>query len=228
MLRRWRPVGSGVGVDRITAFSDGVIAIAITLLVLQLNLPSIPNDRVTAELPHVLRDLLPKMGSYALSFFLIGMFWAVHHRLFSFIRRYDARLVQMNLLFLFCISFLPFTTELNGAYGSDALGFTVYAVNLAATGLTITALWVYATWRHRHVDPALDDRLILFITLRGLIIPITAALGVAIAWLGFVNANYVWFALAIFPRILHTFFQPEQEEADRATFDPAPPAPPDT
>src|SRR3954452_13840619 len=86
-------VGRGVGTERITAFSDGVYAIAITLLVLDLRLPELPHTATAEELTAALIGLSPKLYAYALSFVVIGFLWITPHRLFAFIRRYDSTLL---------------------------------------------------------------------------------------------------------------------------------------
>jgi uncharacterized membrane protein len=94
-------------VARIAAFSDGVFAIAITLLALQLEIPF--GDRV--DVWAGLRDLWPSFLSFAISFAVIGAYWIAHHRLFSLVERYDRRLLWLNLLALFFIVLMPFTTR---------------------------------------------------------------------------------------------------------------------
>jgi uncharacterized membrane protein len=194
MLRRWRPGDTGTRLDRITAFTDGVFAVAITLLVLDLKVPAIPSGRVGAALPGALRDLLPNFFSYTLSFVVIALYWMSHHRIFAFIIRYDRTLVRLNLLFLFAMSLIPFTTSLDSAYGSQRLAFVVYAANLAATGFLLTLLWWYATARHRLVGADLHPRTVWYQTLRALVVPVTALIGIGISLFSPNDANYGWFA----------------------------------
>src|SRR3954471_24131831 len=87
----------GNGIERIAAFSDGVFAIAITLLVLNLKIPSLPADASSTALWSELLDDLPNLQAYVLSFLVIGLFWMTHHRVFTYIRRYDTTLVCLNL-----------------------------------------------------------------------------------------------------------------------------------
>ena len=100
-------------VARIAAFSDGVYAIAITLLALQLEIPFGDDVDVWRELGR----LWPEFLSLAISFAVIGVYWVAHHRLFSYIERYDGRLIWLNLLTLFFIVIMPFTTSLVGEHG---------------------------------------------------------------------------------------------------------------
>ena len=113
--------------DRVGAFSDGVFAIAITLLVLNLEVPDVP----AGDLGHALRDLDGDITAYFIGFAVMGRFWYAHHRLFSAIVRTDARLIVVNLLLLSLIALMPFTTALLGGY-DEALVVAIYALNVAA------------------------------------------------------------------------------------------------
>ena len=107
--------------DRIVNLSDGVFAIAITLLVLDIRAPDIPQNMVSSQLPGALLSLWPKYLSYVLSFVGISAFWLIHHSIFRPIRSYDRILLYLNLLFLMVVAFLPFPTSLLGEYGDRHL-----------------------------------------------------------------------------------------------------------
>jgi uncharacterized membrane protein len=128
------------GVERLMAFSDGVFAIAITLLVLPLAEVDLRDNHVTEDLI----DVVPSFLTFALSFAVIGRFWFLHHRGFSDIIRTDGTLLVLNLLFLFWVALLPFPTAVLGRYGDTTAGVVLYAVSIIATGLSSAALWWYA------------------------------------------------------------------------------------
>jgi uncharacterized membrane protein len=122
---------------RIVAFSDGVFAIAITLLVLNLSVPEhIPGD----DLTDVLWDQRQDLFAYALSFAVIGRFWVVHHRFFSEITGFDGRLLALNLFYLAWIVLIPFSSQVLGDHGGDTAAIILYATNLA--GVVIVGLWL--------------------------------------------------------------------------------------
>ena len=164
--------GRGNGTGRITAFSDGVFAIAITLLVLNLRLPTLPRDAPPEALLAALMADLPNVQAYVLSFLVVGLFWITHHRVFSYIRRYDTVLVWLNLLLLLFVSVLPFPTAMLGRYGG-ALPVRIYAGTVAAVSLFQVAIWCYATRQRRLVDPDLPPTLVRYATLRGLCTPLS-------------------------------------------------------
>jgi len=104
--------------DRIVNLSDGIFAIAITLLVLDIRVPTIPENLVASELPGELLSLWPRYLGYFLSFVSISVFWMIHHAIFRPIRAYDRTLLYLNFLFLMVVAFVPFPTALLGEYGN--------------------------------------------------------------------------------------------------------------
>jgi uncharacterized membrane protein len=133
--------------NRILALSDGVFAIALTLLVLNIEVPEIPEDLVAEELPGTLLDLWPKFLSYLLSFVVIIFYWMAHHSIFGLIKDHDWALVWLNSLFLMCVAFLPFPTALLGGYGYQQLVVVIYAGSLAITRLLLSLVWWYVSGR---------------------------------------------------------------------------------
>jgi uncharacterized membrane protein len=146
--------------QRLVFFSDAVTAIAITLLAIDLRVPEIAVSAAAAELPRSLSQLGPRFLSFVISFAVIGTYWRSHHRYFQYIKRYDGRLMLLNMVFLFCIVLMPFVAGLFGQYYYLPLGLSVYAAAVAAIGLSVGGLWWYASWGHRLVDEDLDEQFI--------------------------------------------------------------------
>ncbi len=124
-----------MGKDRVEAFSDGVLAVAITLLVLDLRV----ND--TAPLGGQLRHELPLFAAFVVSFFIIGVIWVNHHALLSLAARVDRQLVFYNLLLLMWVTTIPFTTSVLATnllkHGSDAR-YAVLLYGLSAEGMAVS------------------------------------------------------------------------------------------
>ncbi len=121
--------------SRIVAFSDGVFAIAITLLVLNLGVPEhTPGDDLNGVLWGQRQDIL----AYALSFAIIGRFWIVHHRFFGSVVGFDSRLLGLNLFYLGWIAFFPFSAQVFGDHAGDTAAIILYALNLA--GITLVGM----------------------------------------------------------------------------------------
>lgn len=188
--------------DRIVTFSDGVFAIAITLLVLNIETPEIPANLVAEELPGRLLDLWPKFLSYVISFLVILTYWIAHHSIFSTIRGYDRNLIWLNSLFLMCVAFLPFPASLFGEYGEQPLVVAIYAGSLAITRLLLTAVWWYASSGRRLVDRDLDANMIKAYRLRGLAIPLIFLLSICISFFSVSAAVYSWVLLMVVDFVL--------------------------
>jgi uncharacterized membrane protein len=130
---------AGVEFSRIVAFSDGVFAIAITLLVLALDVPEHAND-----LTRVLENQEGDLFAYALSFAVLGRWWLGHHRFFGSLERFDGPLMGLNLFYLAWIALVPFSSEVLGDYGDETAGVVLYAANMAGVALAFSAQLVYA------------------------------------------------------------------------------------
>src|SRR6516162_4077891 len=170
-----------LGRNRIEALTDGVFAVAMTLLVLDIKVPELQQPLATAELPLKLLALWPKFLSYAISFVILGVYWVGHHLQLSFIRTADRPLLWINIFFLLWVALVPFSTALLSEYTKHRLAIAVYGGNLIAIGLTLALHWWYATSRRRHVDPDVDPGLVRTAMLRVLMGPLLYLLGIAIS-----------------------------------------------
>jgi uncharacterized membrane protein len=153
---------------RLEAFSDGVIAIAITLLVLEIRVPHI-EDASPGALWQALRDLWPNYVGYIISFAIIGIMWANHHTIFRYIVRTDHYLILTNLLFLFFLATIPFPTALMAEYlghPAERVGIIVYCGWFVLTALSYNLLWHYAAGGSRLIDPEADPAAVRTITSR--------------------------------------------------------------
>lgn len=133
-----------LNVDRIGTFSDSVFAVAITLLVLNIHLPKIPVGLADKTLASKLGALWPNYEAFVLSFVIIGIYWILHHLMFRYVERYNGLFLWLNLFFLMCIVFMPFTASLISEYGDTAAATIVYAANLAVASLLMTVIWWYS------------------------------------------------------------------------------------
>lgn len=134
--------------NRLEAFSDGVFAVAITLLILDVR-PT-PGNTTTLE---ALRNALPQMLSFLLSFVIVGVYWVAHHSMLHFVRAVDRRLLWLNLLLLLVIVFIPYPASLLGQHPGDPLAVMIYGVNLVLVNGFGTVLWLYATSKEAFVVP---------------------------------------------------------------------------
>jgi uncharacterized membrane protein len=155
---------AGVETGRLETFSDGVFAIAITLLVLLFDVPDVSEGR---SLGHVLARQWPSYASYAVSFITIGIIWVNHHTLFRHIVRVDRVFLFINVLFLMCVAFLPYPTAVIARYvrSDDATAAAVmYGLSLTATAICFNVLWQYAARGYRLLAADADRREVAGIT----------------------------------------------------------------
>jgi uncharacterized membrane protein len=135
-----------VATNRLEAFSDGVFAIAITLLVLELKVPTGP------DLWHELKDEWPSFAAFAVSFWVIGIIWVNHHGVLDHLARADRGVLYLNLLLLFTVVFIPFPTALIAEHlksgENEEVAAAVYSSAFLAMGLSYSLLWTYII-RHR-------------------------------------------------------------------------------
>src|SRR5215467_13503516 len=174
--------------DRVLFFSDAVMAIAITLLVVDLRVPDFVRDA-----SHQLGADKHKILSFGISFVVIGLFWVGHHHLFRYITAIDRRLILLNLLFLGTIVFLPYPTALlSAAQGEQAVSTAFYAACVAATGLAELVIWLYAMRAGGLVQASVSPARRRYETTRLLPVPVLFALSIPLAFAVPVAAQLSW------------------------------------
>jgi uncharacterized membrane protein len=159
--------------QRLEAFSDGVFAIAITLLVLDMRVPNAPAASQEASifrLGTALLSLWPAYLAYAFSFLMIGIFWVSHHYVFTLYKRTDQAFLLFNVLFLMLISFLPFPTYVLARWVMDPqqrrVAVFMYTLALFLPAFAWLLTWLYASRNHRLIDRRLDPDFISYLTRR--------------------------------------------------------------
>jgi TMEM175 potassium channel family protein len=189
------------GVDRLLALSDGVVAIAIILLVLQLNVPSprLIDPDSASELATQLGKGADQLVSYVISFFVIAQFWLVHHRVFGRITGQQEGLAWWNFAFLFTITIMPFTSDLLGKFSANPLAIDIFAVNLRLAALTTQLTVIYG--RRNDLVAAETAQEKRADQLRAAASVFVIVLSIGIAWVNPSAAKYCWLLLAVAPRI---------------------------
>jgi uncharacterized membrane protein len=162
--------GDDISKGRIETLTDGIFAIVMTILVLELVLPHIPQSEVYKELPKHLLELWPVFLSYVTSFIILGFFWMGHDKQFHYIKRVNGTLLWISIFYLMFIALIPFSTILIGEYGDQQISVLIYGVNLTIASSLNYMHWRYATINHRLVDSDLDPILIRLVARRYLIV----------------------------------------------------------
>jgi uncharacterized membrane protein len=178
--------------SRVVAFSDGVMAVAITLLVLNLEVPEVTGE----DLEDALADLVPSLGAYLLAFALIGRFWVLHHNLFERLRGFDATIMALNLLFLALIALLPFSTDLYDQYTDEGLAAAVLGATLGLAAVLNWAMTAYALRRdfvHQRHRAATEP----FARPAGLVLAAAFILSVPLAFVNVHIAEALWISTIV-------------------------------
>jgi len=192
-------------VERIGALSDGLFAIAMTLIVLEIRVPPLDAHATDGQLAAALGDLAPRFVTYLLSFLTLGIFWNGQQTQLSYVERGNRDLAWLELLFLAIIALFPFTTSLLADHIDLRLALALYWLNIFLAGAALYAIWEYVERSGLTRDgtaPAVGAairrrigiaQLLYFV---GLVIALLVGTYPAIAWIVLVQLNY-----AIAPRI---------------------------
>jgi len=191
--RAKRREGNEIEFARIVAFSDGVFAIAITLLVLAISVPDHLQDE---QLVDALWGQRADFLAYALSFAVIGRFWLVHHRFFGEVTAFNGRLLALNIFYLAWIALIPFSSEVLGDHGGEAAAIVLYAANLS--GVVLTGLWMQAS-AHGAGLTAIDAATHRELRYRSLYIAAVFLASIPVALVAPGIAPFMWLALFFDP-----------------------------
>jgi uncharacterized membrane protein len=129
---------------RTLTFTDGLFAIAMTLLVVAIAVPNIADEDSISDLADALNDLTPNFISFFISFAVIGRYWLAHHQSISLLEAMDQGYIRLNLVYLAFIAFLPFPTALLGEYFSNPLSIVIYAINVGIVSAMEVLLFRHA------------------------------------------------------------------------------------
>lgn len=187
--------------NRLEGFSDGVFAIAITLLAIEIKIP-----HSAVDVGHALLDLWPSYLAYALSFIVLGNIWINHHAMFKQIVRVDQPFLIINIIFLMFVAFLPFTTAVLGQALHDGIDQSIvtafYGGILAVIGVIVNIKWQYAAHKHQLLSKNISEHEAKLYGYRLLVGPLAYGVATLIALIA------PWLALIIYVLINVFFFWP--------------------
>ncbi|CAB1082708.1 hypothetical protein D1AOALGA4SA_10312 [Olavius algarvensis Delta 1 endosymbiont] len=190
--------GGELSLDRLMAFSDGVIAIAITILVLGIDIPadhSFSDQGLFKFLARIRHDVIV----YAASFWIIGAFWVQHHAVFAYFRYCDRWLLWLNTLFLFSTTLIPFLAKLKSIYKLEPKVVLLFGAGFVLTGLSLLAIWRYAVARSElHQFAPIDPAVVRSMTRRILLTPVVSAAAVGLSFINVHLGTYAFLTLPLF------------------------------
>jgi uncharacterized membrane protein len=218
------------GTERLIMLSDGIFAIAMTLLVLDIKLPDelIQRERDASNGidPALFQSYLPVLFwltvFYGLTFFVIANYWRAQRRLMHLVERVDGRFLSLTLLFLGLIVLFPAAISLQSNFGGHhAQATIIYVLLLAACGFSMQALWAYAIWNHRLVNIDIGRTTLIFRSLNQLVFPVYICLTLL---LFFVPAIWntpplvflAWVALPFLERLFRLVYERQMRRTQEA------------
>ena len=197
---------AGGSVERLAAISDGIFAVGMTLLVLELKVPAHDGIHTEAELRAALAELAPRLLFYVMSFLTLGIFWVGQQTQLNHLARSDRNLSWLHLAFLFAVTMMPFSTSLMGEFLHFRTALLLYWFNILVLGALLLACWRYAT-SHALLKPDLPATTTGHVERRILIAQALYALGAALCVfgtlysIGFILLVQVNYALGLIRRI---------------------------
>lgn len=147
---------------RVETLVDGVLAIALTLLVLELSVNTHVLESISSGNLYAISG---ELIGYVLGFLVIGIYWVIHHFMFHFIKRSDGVIVWLTILFLIFAALVPLATKVNNTFEYQSqFGTLFYTATTVISILLLLVTWIYATRGYRLIDKNLDKRTIMFVT----------------------------------------------------------------
>ena len=191
-------VRSGIPKTRLESFSDGVVAIVITLLVLEIRVPQVTVDHGEAALMVAIGQELPKLISYFVSFLILAVWWVVHHQFFRSIHTIDRTVIWFNNVFLMWLCLIPFPTALIGEYPSTRTAACLYGAVTTLAAATFFGMRWYASVQAHLFDPDIPQAIIDRLLKRSFMAPLFHGIGTAIAVIAPSIALAIYAVLALY------------------------------
>ncbi len=200
--------------ERMLLFSDAVFAIAITLLVLEIKIPAKEELKTGVSDKALLQELgklILKFIGFLVSFMMVGLYWTVHHRMFGFVTSYSRKLLVLNLVFLFFVALMPFSSGFYMEYAGEEfywqqlkVPMTFYVLNFCCIGLMNFFMWLYVTNpKNKLAEPPMEPLIATQARARSLVIPVIFFLMLPVAYLtNVIFAAYIPMLIPVVLRIM--------------------------
>ncbi len=182
--------------DRIKGLSDGTIAIALTLLVLAIDIPE--NHDFTQEgLTLFLKKLEPSFVAYFSSFVLIAIYWMQQHSIFRFLKYSNRTFEWINIIFLFAITLAPFMSKIKTLYRYDANIVMMFAITNIFAGLVLFGMWQYVLAHPEMHDGTITSRMKTNMKIRTLLVPFISLIAIPLAFINVHVGTYIFSSVPI-------------------------------
>ena len=178
---------------RLLTLADGIFAIAMTLLVLDLRLPDTPVGDLAARL----KSLFPRFGTFVVSFVVLGVFWFAHHQTFHFVVRVNRTLVWLSILFFLGVALIPFVASVLGANYGNPIALALYGTVIGLLTVVGYVIWWYLTGDHGLVVEGLDPDLVRKVSRWIAVGPSIALVAIVLAFVNPLISLLIYLALPV-------------------------------
>ncbi|TLZ84074.1 MAG: DUF1211 domain-containing protein [Methanobacteriota archaeon] len=203
-----KPRAHGLPKNRLETLIDGVFAIAMTILVLELRAPATLGPE---GLGGDLVGLWSRFATFFISFIVLGVYWFANHQVFHFVLRVNRTLVWLNVLFLVGIALIPFAASLMGTYPQDPIALSLYGAVLGLLAALGYVIWWYLTGDRGLIEPGLDPELVHKVRVWLAIGPVITPVAIAVS---FVNTTVALLIYLVLPMVF-IFFNPVSRYLER-------------
>lgn len=180
--------------NRLEAFSDGVFAIVITLLIIDVKVPIVNKE----QLNHSLFELIPKILSFVFSFIIVGSYWVAHHTMINFLEKVDRSVLWLNLFVLLTVVFIPFPAFLIGEYPYEKTSVILYGISLSFVNITGAFFWKFITYKRRYVKYNLTEGFSNFVFFIHLSPVLFYILSIALSFISIKLSYIIYFLVPLF------------------------------
>lgn len=199
---------------RVEALSDGVFAIAMTILVFNLKLPeNLTRESTATDVWQGMEKLIPQFTTYIISFLILGAMWMTHHDLFQVLKRVDRQLISLNIIYLAFISLVPFSTSVFGSHLETLPGMIVYWTNTLMASGTLGWIWRTARRNPGILDGELTTDRQRVISERLLLMPVISVAAIGLAMIKpLYGVSLIWI-VPLGYRVIQRFAKRKPKEA---------------
>jgi len=187
----------GLSTHRLEALSDGIYAFAMTLLVLNFEVPKAIKGIENRQLTEFIISQSDRFLNYFLSFALLAIFWMINQQIFHHIKKTDGKHIWLNILTLMFVVFIPFSTSLISEFPDKLAGEFLFALNIFLISVSTQFAWLYANRERRLIAEDLEEEHIRLSIRSGWVSPAVSAFSMAIAFIKPVMCTYIYMVIPV-------------------------------
>jgi TMEM175 potassium channel family protein len=184
------PIQHQLRVDHVISFADALFAFSITFMAISIAIPNLAQNLNQTQVIDKLLESIPEFEIYAISFFVIGVYWISYHQIFNQIVNSNTTVTWLTLIFLFFITLIPLATNLQIGFGYPIL-FVLFALVLAIAGALLTIIWLHAV-KNRLIDQNLSRKEIQSISVEAILPTVVFSLSILVSFINSEAAYYFW------------------------------------